>query len=95
MKIDANSFMKGKRKAKVCFPLDISNEDHDLIGYYQEESNYYNIVALDNTQAFILESFMPIPMKLTWNRILLSVSIRGILLFLEQREGRVSWSHIG
>lgn len=55
MKIDANSFMKGKRKAKVCFPLDISNEDHDLIGYYQEESNYYNIVALDNTQAFLSE----------------------------------------
>ena len=55
MKIDANSFMKGKRKAKVCFPLDISNEDHDLIGYYHEESNYYNIVALDNTQAFLSE----------------------------------------
>lgn len=55
MRIDANTFMKGKRKAKVCFPIDITNEDHDLIGYYQAESNYYNILAVDSAQPFLSE----------------------------------------
>ena len=45
MRIDANKFMKGKRKPKVCYPIDIPNADLDLWGYYHEESNYYNVVS--------------------------------------------------
>lgn len=55
MKIDANAFMKGKRKAKVCFPQDITNVEQDLIGYFHPESNYYNIIALDNSLPFLSE----------------------------------------
>lgn len=48
--IDVNKFMKGKkRKPTVCFPDGMPNEDATLIGYYHEESNYYNIVALNGT----------------------------------------------
>lgn len=46
--IDPNAFLKGKkRKPTVCYPNDISADKHSLWGYYQEESNYYNIVAVD------------------------------------------------
>jgi len=49
-KIDANSFMKGKRRqATVCFPIlqDLKiNAPLNMWGYYVEESNYYNIVAI-------------------------------------------------
>jgi len=48
MKPDANLFMKGKRKPKVCFPADIPNENLDLFGYYHKDSNYYNIVCFGN-----------------------------------------------
>lgn len=47
--IDVNKFMKGKkRKPTVCYPDNIPNEDATLWGYYQEESNYYNIVGVNN-----------------------------------------------
>lgn len=43
--IDANKFMKGKRRIPtVCFPNNISKEDLPLWGYYHEESNYYNVI---------------------------------------------------
>ncbi len=46
---DVNKFMKGKkRKPTVCYPDNIPNEDATLWGYYQEESNYYNIVGINN-----------------------------------------------
>lgn len=46
--IDPNKFLKGKRrKPTVCFPDGLSAEDHVLWGYFQDESNYYNIVAID------------------------------------------------
>lgn len=46
---DVNKFMKGKkRKPTVCYPDNIPNEDATLWGYYQEESNYYNIVDINN-----------------------------------------------
>ena len=48
MKIDPNLFMKGKkRKPTVCYPDGIKNEDSTLWGYYIEESNYYNIVGVN------------------------------------------------
>lgn len=37
--------MKGKRKPKVCYPVDIPNADLELWGYYHAESNYYNVVS--------------------------------------------------
>lgn len=42
-----NKFLKGKRpKATVCYPQEIENGYvGDLYGYYQQESNYYNIVS--------------------------------------------------
>lgn len=46
--INPNLFMKGKkRKPTVCFPANIPNEDSTLWGYYQEESNYYNVISLN------------------------------------------------
>lgn len=45
MSIDFNSFMKGKKKPKLYYPDGIKNVNCDLWGYYQEESNYYNITA--------------------------------------------------
>lgn len=45
MSIDFNSFMKGKKKPKLYYPDGIKNANCDLWGYYQEESNYYNITA--------------------------------------------------
>lgn len=46
---DANEFMKGKgRRPTVCYPNGIPNEDATLWGYYIEESNYYNIVAVNH-----------------------------------------------
>lgn len=43
--IDANKFMKGKRRIPtVCFPNNIAKEDLPLWGYYHEESNYYNVI---------------------------------------------------
>lgn len=48
-KIDPNKFLQGKkRKPTVCYPDNILNGDHELLGYFQKESNYYNIVAIDN-----------------------------------------------
>ena len=47
--IDANKFLSGrKRKPTVCYPADISVGNHTLLGYFYEESNYYNIVAVDS-----------------------------------------------
>lgn len=49
IKIDPNLFMKGKkRKPTVCFPNDIPNEDSTLWGYYIQESNYYNIIGVND-----------------------------------------------
>lgn len=45
MSIDFNSFMKGKKKPKLYYPDGIKKENCTLWGYYQEESNYYNITA--------------------------------------------------
>lgn len=46
-KIDLNKFIKGKGlKPTVCYPLDI-NGDHQLWGFHHPESNYYNIISLD------------------------------------------------
>lgn len=43
--IDANKFMKGKRRVPtVCFPNNIADQDLPLWGYYHEDSNYYNII---------------------------------------------------
>ena len=43
--IDANKFMKGKRRVPtVCFPNNIASENLPLWGYYHEESNYYNVI---------------------------------------------------
>lgn len=53
MTIDANKFMRGNKKPKVCYPLDIPKADLDLWGYYFEESNYYNIVAFDGDAPFM------------------------------------------
>ena len=50
--IDANKFMKGKRRVPtVCFPNNISKEDLPLWGYYHEESNYYNIIDIKEPSA--------------------------------------------
>lgn len=47
--IDPNTFLKGKkRKPTVCYPDGMPSEVHTLLGYFYEESNYYNIVALDS-----------------------------------------------
>lgn len=47
-KIDPNVFMKGKRrKPTVCFPDGMPNANATLWGYYLEESNYYNIVGVN------------------------------------------------
>lgn len=47
LKMDPNLFMKGKRcKPTVSYPDGIKNENSTLWGYYQEESNYYNIVGV-------------------------------------------------
>lgn len=49
--IDANIFIKGKRrKPTVCFPNNIEKQYLPLWGYYIEETNYYNIVSTDNEQ---------------------------------------------
>ena len=45
--IDANTFMKGKRRPKVGFPRDLKPEFTPLYGYYNKESNYYNIIPSD------------------------------------------------
>lgn len=43
-------FMLGKkRKPTVCFPDPMDNKDCLLWGYFQEESNYYNIVSVKDT----------------------------------------------
>lgn len=47
--INPNEFLKGKkRKATVCYPSNMSSENHDLLGYFHKESNYYNIIAVDS-----------------------------------------------
>lgn len=49
VKFDPNEFMKGKkRKPTVCYPDGIPSENAVLWGYYHEETNYYNIVGVDN-----------------------------------------------
>ena len=53
MRIDANKFMMGKNKPKVCYPLEIPKANLELWGYHFEESNYYNIVAYDNDAPFL------------------------------------------
>ena len=45
--IDANTFMKGKRRPKVGFPRDLKPEFTPLYGYYNKESNYYNVLPSD------------------------------------------------
>ena len=45
--IDVNKFMKGKRKPKVGFPRDLKPEFAPLFGYYNEESNYFNVIPSD------------------------------------------------
>ena len=45
--IDANIFMKGKRKPKVGFPRDLKPEFTPLYGFYNKESNYYNVIPSD------------------------------------------------
>lgn len=45
--IDLNKFMKGKRKPKVGFPRDKKSELTPLYGYYNEETNYYNVIPDD------------------------------------------------
>lgn len=45
--IDINKFMKGKRRPKVGFPRDLKPELTPLYGYYNKESNYYNVVPND------------------------------------------------
>lgn len=48
-RIDPNLFMKGKqRKPTVCYPFGIPKENATLWGYYFEESNYYNIVGVND-----------------------------------------------
>lgn len=48
-RIDPNLFMKGKRrKPTVCYPAGIPKENATLWGYYFEESNYYNIVGVND-----------------------------------------------
>ncbi len=50
-KIDLNKFIKGKGpKPTVCYPLDISG-NHELRGYHHSESNYYNIISLDDADS--------------------------------------------
>lgn len=50
--IDVNAFMRGKKnKPTVCYPDGIMNEDSILWGYYHEESNYYNIVGVNDFPA--------------------------------------------
>lgn len=47
-KIDPNVFMKGKkRKPTVCYPDGMPNANATLWGYYLEESNYYNIIGVN------------------------------------------------
>lgn len=53
MRIDANKFLRGKNKPKVCYPFEIPKANLDLWGYHFEESNYYNIVSFDNQELFI------------------------------------------
>jgi len=45
--IDINKFTKGKRSPKVGFPRDLKPELTPLYGYYNKDSNYYNIVPND------------------------------------------------
>ena len=48
VKFDPNKFMQGKkRKPTICYPDGIPAEDATLWGYYHKESNYYNIVGID------------------------------------------------
>lgn len=37
---------KKKRKPTICFPAEIESFMGDFYGYYQEESNYYNVTSL-------------------------------------------------
>lgn len=47
MKVDPKTFLSsGRRTATVCFPSNIPDEDNTLWGYYQAESNYYNVVSV-------------------------------------------------
>lgn len=47
-KIDPNVFMKGKkRKPTVCYPDGLPNVNATLWGYFFEESNYYNIIGVN------------------------------------------------
>lgn len=45
--IDGNLFMKGKRRPKVGFPRDLKPEFTPLYGFYNKESNYYNVIPGD------------------------------------------------
>ena len=56
MAIDINSFMKGKKKPKLYFPDGITKDNCDLWGYYQEESNYYNITDVTNNPDEIINT---------------------------------------
>lgn len=49
--INPNDFLKGKkRKPTVCFPAGIPSANCELLGYFHEESNYYNIIAIDTCE---------------------------------------------
>ena len=49
--INPNDFLKGKkRKPTVCFPSGIPSANCELLGYFHEESNYYNIIAIDTCE---------------------------------------------
>lgn len=49
--IDANKFMQGKRRIPmVCFPDSNPDIPCELWGYYQEETNYYNVLSYSHTQ---------------------------------------------
>ena len=49
--INPNDFLKGKkRKPTVCFPASIPSANCELLGYFHEESNYYNIIAIDTCE---------------------------------------------
>lgn len=56
MNIDFDSFMKGKKRPKLYYPDGIKRGDCDLWGYYQEESNYYNITAATSNPADIINT---------------------------------------
>lgn len=86
MKIDANIFMKGNRKPKVCFPQDIPNSNLELLGYYFKESNYYNVVSIDGATPFIKEmgGVKPVPIgRMYANPETIPLDVTGLVGYYE------------